>query len=136
MLKHSSQHKTPTKQKKKSDFLSVLLSDMGMWRPWGALACSHSALKGLSNRSVCEHLHIPFVYGERAYLRLGLRHGMWIFLKSSSFFSSELPGGLYNRAVFQFLVSLICGVSVLDMLRGASIVEFHIDCACWDRSLS
>lgn len=96
--------------------------------------CSRSTLKGLSNRSVCEHLHIPIVYGERAYLKMGLRHGMWIFLKSSNFFH-ELPDGFGNRAVFQFLVSLICGVSVLDMPRGASIVEFHIDCACWDHSL-
>lgn len=43
--------------------------------------CSCSALKGLSNR----HLHVPFVYGERAYLKLGLRHGMWIFQKGLVF---------------------------------------------------
>lgn len=59
------------------------------------------------------------------------------FLKISKFFFlHELPGGFCNRAVFQFLVNLICGVSVLDMLRGVSIVEFRIDCACLGHSLS
>lgn len=100
--------------------------------------CSHSAFKGLTNRAVCiicEHLHIPFVDGESAYLKLGLRHVMWIFLKNY-FFPHELPVGFCKRAVFQFLVNLICGVCVLDMLRGVSIVEFHMDCACLDHSSS
>lgn len=98
--------------------------------------CSRSALKGLSSRSVCEHLHIPFVCGERAYYQIGFE--TWNVDSSTKlwFFPHDLPAGFCNRAVFQFLVSLICGVSVLDMPRGASIVEFHIDCACWDHSLS
>lgn len=66
--------------------------------------CSHSAFKGLTNRAVCiicEHLHIPFVDGESAYLKLGLRHVMWIFLKNY-FFPHELPVGFCKRVVFQF----------------------------------
>lgn len=46
----------------------------------GGYQCALVLLLKVLAADQCEHLHIPFVYGERAYLKLGLRHGMWIFL--------------------------------------------------------
>lgn len=42
---------------------------------------------------VCIYMHMPFVYMERVYLELGLRGGMWNFIKSTDFFHMSYPVG-------------------------------------------
>lgn len=48
-------------------------------------------------------MHMLFVYGECAYLELGLRGGMWIFIKNTNFFHMSYPVGF---AIEWFLVCL------------------------------
>lgn len=160
MLKHSSQ-----RGKKKNlkitlfFFFWVFWSDKGIWRHWGTwmernwksslgkhgplineLQGFGSALKGHFNRSVYRvcvyiHAHAICVYGT-CISWIGFERWNVEFYKKHWFFPHELPGGFCNRVVLRFVLNLICGVSVLDMLRGVSIVGFHIDCACLDHSLS
>lgn len=47
-------------------------------------------------------MHMLFVYGECAYLELGLRGGMWIFIKNTNFFHMSYPVGFAIEWLFSF----------------------------------
>lgn len=134
MLKHSSQHKTPSKQKNQISwvyFLAWVCGDIGEYQC--ALVLLLKVLAADQCVNTCT-FHIC-VWG-MCISQIGFETWSVDFSTKLWFFPHDLPARFCNRAVFQFVVSLICGVSVLDMPRGASVVEFHIDCACWDHSLS